>query len=355
MSESSAADKDDDELRVSVTTASGAPIPEQSEAELNVSAAGADREQPQEGEQTVIDQHVSSQQDAQEVVPSAATETEMEEADTLNAETTVPPTEADSAPVIAPVIEVDNSSPSEPQAQPTASETNDTSEVHRSQSTKEPETKVPDPSQTSTASNSASSSSTAGSSSTAKSTTAELEVYLKSLFNEETTRNTAETVLKTLTEIAQRLPGQVGSALKTMREFVQEFTNIKGVQLNLLFFRILDVQIHTMREADIPVNQKLPVGKIDAVHLGQKVHMQVGMGDGKKDLQMNIKEGLSLIVNLGILGKKNIPVKGTARLTRDEKGNLVMAATTNVPGTEFPITVNIPIKLLVGEIRKQSK
>ncbi len=189
-----------------------------------------------------------------------------------------------------------------------------------------------------------------------KTPTSELELYIKNLFTDETTaKNTAEQILKTLSEVAQRLPGQVGNALKMMREFVQEFTNIKGVQLNLLFFRILDLQIDTMKEADVPINQRLPVGKIDAVHLGKKIHMQVGMGDGSKDLQMNVKDGLSLIINLGILGKQTVPIKGSAKLTRDEKGELVIAATTNVPGTEFPVTVNIPLKQMVGELRKQSK
>lgn len=184
--------------------------------------------------------------------------------------------------------------------------------------------------------------------------TSELETYFKNLFNDETTKKNTEQVLKTLSDVAARLPGQVGTALKTMREFVQEFTNIKGVQLNLLFFRILDLQIDTMKEADVPINQKLPVGRIEAVHLGRKIHMQVGMGDGNKDLQMNVKEGLSLVINLGFLGKQTIPVKGTARLTRDEKGNLVIAASTKIPGIDYPMTVNIPIKLLVIELRKQS-
>jgi hypothetical protein len=189
-----------------------------------------------------------------------------------------------------------------------------------------------------------------------RSYTSELELYLKNLFTDEVTaRNTAEHILRALTEMAQRIPGQVGSALKMLREFVQEFTNVKGVEFNLLFFRILDVQIHTMKEADVPFTKKLPVGKIEAIRLGSTIQMQVGLGEGNKDLQMNIKEGMSLVIDLGFLGKQIVPIKGSTKLTRDEKGELVIAASTNVPGTDFPVTVNIPLKIIVGEVRKQAK
>lgn len=189
-----------------------------------------------------------------------------------------------------------------------------------------------------------------------KDTFSDLELHIQRLFtNEGAARNTADQVLTALGEAAQRLPGQLGSALKMMGEFVQEFTNVKGMQIQLQSFRILDLQIETLREADVPIKQGLPVGRIDSMHLGEKIHFQVGVGEGAKDLHMNIIQGMSLIIDLGFLGKQTVPVQGSAKVTRDAKGELVVVATTRIPGIELPVSVNVPLRNIVDEIRKQRK
>lgn len=187
-------------------------------------------------------------------------------------------------------------------------------------------------------------------------TFSDLELHIQRLFtNEGAARNTADQVLTALGEAAQRLPGQLGSALKMMGEFVQEFTNVKGVQVQLQSFRVLDLQIETLREADVPIKQGLPIGRIDSMHLGEKIHFQVGVGEGAKDLHMNIIQGMSLIIDLGFLGKQTVPVQGSAKVTRDAKGELVVVATTRIPGIELPVSVNVPLRNIVDEIRKQRK
>lgn len=189
-----------------------------------------------------------------------------------------------------------------------------------------------------------------------KTPTSEFELHIQRLFLDEgAARNTADQVLTALAEAAQRLPGQLGAALKMMREFAQEFTNIKGVQFQLKDFRVLDVQINTMKEADVALKQGLPIGKIDALHLGEKIHLQLGVGEGVKDLHMNVIEGMSLIIDLGFLGKQSVPIKGSTKLTRSEKGELVVIATAKIPGLDMPVNVTIPLRLIADEIRKQRK
>jgi hypothetical protein len=48
-----------------------------------------------------------------------------------------------------------------------------------------------------------------------------------------------------------------------------------------------------------------------------------------------------------------IPLKGTAKLVRDSKGQILVESTTYLPGVDVPVTVSFPLKQIFDEVRKQ--
>ncbi len=165
----------------------------------------------------------------------------------------------------------------------------------------------------------------------------------------------AEQTLKYMKQLAQTLPGQLAITIKAMIELLQEFTNIKGVDLRLLSLRTLDFKTHIVKEADIALNRDIVgIGKVEAIRLSKLIHLQAEIGDGNKDIRLMIHEGLSLVVSVVFLGSKQvIPLKGTAKLLRDEKGQILVESTSFIPGTDMPVTVKFPLKTIFDEIRKQ--
>lgn len=169
------------------------------------------------------------------------------------------------------------------------------------------------------------------------------------------TLNSAEQTLKYLKELAQRVPEQLASSIKSMVELLQELTNVKGVEVKLLNLRTLDIKMHIMKETDLPLNKDIVgIGKIEALHLSKLIHVQAEIGEGNKDLRMHIHEGLSLVLNIVFIGGKQlVPLKGTAKLLRDAKGQILVESTTYVPGTDMPVTVTFPLKQLLDVARAQ--
>ncbi|MBX9685499.1 MAG: hypothetical protein K2X27_02280 [Candidatus Obscuribacterales bacterium] len=169
------------------------------------------------------------------------------------------------------------------------------------------------------------------------------------------TFSSGEQALKYLKELAQRLPESLSFTIKTMIELLQEFTNIKGVDLQFKSLRILDLKMHILKETDLPLNRDIiGIGKIEALRLSKLIHFQAEVGDGNKDLRMHIHEGLSVVLSVVFLGSKQIiPLKGTAKLLKDEKGQLLVESTAYLPGTDLPVTVSFPLKQILDEVRKQ--
>ena len=171
------------------------------------------------------------------------------------------------------------------------------------------------------------------------------------------TRDSAEQALKSLTELAHRVPESLSNAIKTMVELLQEVTNIKGVDVQLKSFRSLDLKMHIMREADIPVNRDIAgIGKIEAIRLSKLIHMQAEIGEDNRDVRAHFHEGLSLVVSIMFLsGKQVLPLKGTAKLIRDARGQIMVESTSYVPGTDMPVTFSFPLKQILDEVRKSYK
>lgn len=169
------------------------------------------------------------------------------------------------------------------------------------------------------------------------------------------TKNSAEQALHAIKEIAKSVPGQVSEAFKMLVEFLQELTNIKGVDVQVKSWRILDIRLNIMKEAEVPLNRDLAgVGKVEAVKLSKLIHFQVEIGEGNKDLSLRIHEGIAIVLSFAFFTTKQvIPLKGSAKIVRDDKGQLLVESTTYMPGTNLPFTVSFPLKQILAEIRKQ--
>jgi hypothetical protein len=172
-----------------------------------------------------------------------------------------------------------------------------------------------------------------------------------------TRMGSAEQAVKHLTELAQQVPDSLARTIKIMVELLQEFTNIKGVELSLKSFRSLDLKMHILRPADIPVNRDIVgMGKIEALRLSRLIHMQAEIGPDNKDLRAHFHEGVSLVVSVVFLPEKQvIPLKGTTKLIRDDKGQILVESTSYVPGTDVPVTLTFPLRQILDEVRKSYK
>lgn len=169
------------------------------------------------------------------------------------------------------------------------------------------------------------------------------------------TRSSAEQALTLLKEVAGKVPGQLSEAFRMLVEFMQELTNIKGVEVQFQSWRTLDVRLHILKETDVPLNKDLAgLGKVEAVRLSTLIHIQAQIGEGNKDLRLHIHEGIALVLSFAFFTSKQvIPLKGSAKVVRDEKGELMIESTSYVPGTGLPITVTFPLKQILAEVRKQ--
>jgi hypothetical protein len=172
---------------------------------------------------------------------------------------------------------------------------------------------------------------------------------------DQSTLSSADQTLSYLKELAQRVPEQIASTIKTMIELLQELTNVKGVEVQLKSLRILDIKMHLLRKAEIPLKRDIiGIGKIEALELSKLIHFQAEIGEGNRDIRMHIHEGLALIVSIAfIAGRQVLPLKGTAKLVRDAKGQINVESTSYVPGTDMPVTVSFPLNQIIDEVSKQ--
>ncbi len=187
----------------------------------------------------------------------------------------------------------------------------------------------------------------------------ELERQLRSILGADEKNlvggSSIDAAVKALGQFARTVGVEVGNAAIMLKEFIQELTNVKGVNASFKKFGLLDVQIATLKPASLPINRDVPpVGKIESIRLGECIRFQMGLGDGNRDVVMNIEEGMSVDLYLGaLLGRQTVPVAGSARLARDEGGRLVIIATTMAPGVNLPVSVTIPVKQFISVLKRE--
>lgn len=181
-----------------------------------------------------------------------------------------------------------------------------------------------------------------------------LDKFLAALPVDPTTRTSVDQTLRNLYDVAQKVPPALSAAFKTMVEFVQQLTNIKGVNIQLKSFKALDVQLHTLHDAEVPINHDLgAMGKIESLHIGRKLHMAAEIGEFNKDyLRLHVHEGMKLAVVVPLLGRQLVELKGSTKLAHDEKKQLVIICTAFLPGTDVPVTVTVPFNAVLDQLKK---
>jgi len=166
--------------------------------------------------------------------------------------------------------------------------------------------------------------------------------------------------VETAMESAAQL-GAVGlesakSTMEMLGEFSQELTGVESFRVIPKKSLAVEVDIHCSSEQDIVVRQQLaPFIELHSLHLGLRINFEALFNKAKKGLQLDINEGMSLRISAPIVGIQSVPIKGSGLLMRNEKGELILAISTTPPGLESPVTVEIPIKHIVGGVKSHLK
>ena len=139
----------------------------------------------------------------------------------------------------------------------------------------------------------------------------------------------------------------VKSAVDLISELIRDLTGVVSFNIIPKLPHEIEVDIQMKAENELPYKQPVaPFVDIEAVCIGKRIHFAALVDKEQSGLRCNINEGFSLRFNTP-LGKPVVPIKGTMILKRDESKQLVMETTTTVPGTNFPVSVTIPIMQLL--------
>jgi hypothetical protein len=157
-----------------------------------------------------------------------------------------------------------------------------------------------------------------------------------------------EKVEFTLDSMAQLADQGIDSAKATvdlLGEFGSELTGIESFRIIPKSSIALEVDIRCKQEQHIFVKQSLaPFVELRGLLLSKRIHFEALVNKGKKGLQLDINDGMSLMIDAPIIGTQTVPVKGSGLLMRDDRGQLILAVTATPPGLDTPVTVNIPLK-----------
>ncbi|MBU6453039.1 MAG: HYR domain-containing protein [Cyanobacteria bacterium REEB67] len=152
---------------------------------------------------------------------------------------------------------------------------------------------------------------------------------------------------QSLGELGRMGKESVKSAVDLISELIRDLTGVVSFIIIPKLPHEIEVDIQMKAENELPYKQPVaPFVDIEAVCIGKRIHFAALVDKEQSGLRCNINEGFSLRFNTP-LGKPVVPIKGTMILKRDESKQLVMETTTTVPGTNFPVSVTIPIMQLL--------
>lgn len=178
----------------------------------------------------------------------------------------------------------------------------------------------------------------------------ELERYVRNLFRP----TQAESPEATLQELKSRGMEGVQFISDILGGLVADMTGVTS-------FRVIpkpplefEVCIESRREQSLSLRQRIsPVAELTGVKLGKKVRFGAKIDTDIKGLRLNIFEGINLEFNLGsLLGVRQVALKGSGLLKRDDSGRLVMLTTVRVPGLDMDMNIVVPIGLLLAKKKK---
>lgn len=141
-------------------------------------------------------------------------------------------------------------------------------------------------------------------------------------------------------------------AVDLISELSTELTGVKSLQIVPKGPMELDVDIKRKKDLVLKFKHTIaPLVELNAVTFGQDLNFGAIIDKEKQGLRMNIRRGLVMTFKLGPI-EQNIDVKGSALLSRNEKNQIILSTTTQVPGFDSPVTISIPLTLLFAQRKK---
>lgn len=142
-------------------------------------------------------------------------------------------------------------------------------------------------------------------------------------------------------------------AMELISEFTRDLTGVTSFKVIPKPPMTLEVDIQRVDDTDVSVRQSVaPFVELNSVVLGKQINFEALVNQSKKGLQLNINNGMTLKFKVGPIFQ-TIPIKGSALLTHDEKGQLAIVATVPVPGLDTPVTTTVPLKLIFDEAQSR--
>ncbi|MBS1991484.1 MAG: hypothetical protein JSS83_13260 [Cyanobacteria bacterium SZAS LIN-3] len=159
---------------------------------------------------------------------------------------------------------------------------------------------------------------------------------------------------QTLGELAQTGIKGVQIAIDLISELIRDLTGVVSFNIIPKPPAEIEVDIKLKTTSELPFKETVaPFVEMEAVCIAKRIHFQALVDKEINGLRCNINEGFSIRFSTP-LGKPTVPIQGTVILKHDEKKQLVMETTTNLPGTTFPVSITIPIKQLLRQARKKA-
>ena len=184
----------------------------------------------------------------------------------------------------------------------------------------------------------------------------EMERKLQSLMGEKHTKamqGTLDGAWQTLGELAQTGVKGVQIAMDLITELIRDLTGVVSFSITPKPPAEIEVDIKLKTTSEIPFKESVaPFVEVEALCIAKRIHFQALVDKEVNGLRCNINEGFAVRFNTP-LGKPTVDIQGTVILKRDEKKQLVMETTTNIPGTTFPVSITIPLKVLLSQARKK--
>jgi hypothetical protein len=167
-----------------------------------------------------------------------------------------------------------------------------------------------------------------------------------------------EFALNSVVKLAGQGFESIKASIALLTEFLQDLTSIESFRIIPKASMSLEVDVRCKHDQEIVVKQAIaPFVELYALHLGERIRFEALVNKERKGLQLDVHEGMSLMILAPLIGLQTVQIKGSALLTRDENGQVAIVVTTPVPGVDTPISITVPLrhftKYAESEIKKK--
>lgn len=146
------------------------------------------------------------------------------------------------------------------------------------------------------------------------------------------------------------------SAIDMITEFTGDLTGVESFKIIPRASMSCEIDIVCKHEQDIMVKQQIaPFVELYSLHLGRRINFVALINKTDKGLQLDINEGMGLKLLAPLIGLQTVDIKGSALLSRDDKGQLVIIVSTRAPGLDNPVTVSVPVNHILRDVQSHVK